>query len=45
MCIVETKLKEKIHVSFKKEGYYSWRRNREGKGGRGVLIMVRDIIC
>ncbi|MPC55818.1 hypothetical protein E2C01_049763 [Portunus trituberculatus] len=42
MCIIETKLKEEIHVSFKKEGYNSWRRDRKEKGGGGVLIMVRD---
>ncbi|MPC33832.1 hypothetical protein E2C01_027197 [Portunus trituberculatus] len=34
MCIVETKLKEEIHVSFKEEGYNSWRRDRKDKRGR-----------
>ena len=28
MCIVETKLKEEVHVNFKEEGYKSWRRDR-----------------
>ncbi|MPC37900.1 hypothetical protein E2C01_031395 [Portunus trituberculatus] len=42
MCIIETKLKVEIHVNFKEEGYNSWRRDRKGKGGGGVLIIVCD---
>ncbi|MPC10783.1 hypothetical protein E2C01_003423 [Portunus trituberculatus] len=42
MCIVETKLREEIHVNFKEEGYNSWRTDRKDKGGGGVLIMVHD---
>ncbi|MPC46435.1 hypothetical protein E2C01_040155 [Portunus trituberculatus] len=34
MCIIEIKLREKIHVNFKEEGYNSWRRDRKDKGGR-----------
>ncbi|MPC26584.1 hypothetical protein E2C01_019726 [Portunus trituberculatus] len=41
MCIVETKLREEIHVNFK-EGYNSWTRDRKDRGGDGVLIMVCD---
>ncbi|MPC57998.1 hypothetical protein E2C01_051990 [Portunus trituberculatus] len=42
MCIVETKLREQIHLNFKEERYNSWRRDRKDKGGGGVLIMVHD---
>ncbi|MPC82810.1 hypothetical protein E2C01_077495 [Portunus trituberculatus] len=42
MCIVETKLREGIHVNFKEEGYNTLGRDRKNKGGRGMLIMVRD---
>ncbi|MPC69835.1 hypothetical protein E2C01_064066 [Portunus trituberculatus] len=40
MCIVETKLREEIHIDFKEVGYNSWRRDRKDKGRGGVLIMV-----
>ena len=40
-CIAETKLKEEIQVNFADEGYKCWRRDRIGKGGGGVIIMVR----
>ena len=40
----ETKLKEKIHLSFKEEGCNNWRRDRKGKGGGGRMIMVREDI-
>ena len=42
-CMVETKLKEKIHIDFQQEGYKIWRRDRKGKGG-GVLIMEQEDI-
>ncbi|MPC70983.1 hypothetical protein E2C01_065250 [Portunus trituberculatus] len=42
MCIVETKLREEIHVNFKEKGYNNWRRDRKDKGGEGVLIMFHD---
>ena len=41
-CITETKLKEEIQVNFEDEGYKCWRRDRRGKGGGGVIVMVRD---
>ena len=44
LCLTETKLKEKIHLSFKEEGYNNWRRDRKGKGGGGIMIMVREDI-
>ncbi|MPC32480.1 hypothetical protein E2C01_025791 [Portunus trituberculatus] len=42
MCIVETKLREQIHVNFKEEGYNSWMGDRKDKEGEGVLIMVHQ---
>ena len=42
--MTETKLKEEIHLSFKGEGYNNWRRDRKGKGGGGIMIMVREDI-
>ncbi|MPC96834.1 hypothetical protein E2C01_092113 [Portunus trituberculatus] len=45
MCIVETKLREEIHVNLKEKGYNSWRRDRKDKGGGGLLIIVRDNMC
>ena len=43
MCIVETNLREKIHVNFKEEGYKIGGETGRIKGeGGGVLIMVRD---
>ena len=44
LCLTETKLKEEIHLSFKEEGYNNWRRDRKGKGGGGIMIMVREDI-
>ena len=44
LCLTETKLKENVHLSFKEEGYNNWRRDRRGKGGGGVLIIVREDI-
>ena len=44
VCITETKLKEEIQISFKEQGYNVWRRNRKGKAGKGVMILVRDDI-
>ena len=32
MCIVETKLREEMHVNFREEGYNTWRRDRKDKG-------------
>ena len=40
----ETKLKEEIHPSFKEEGYNNWKRDRKGKGGGGIMFMVREHI-
>ena len=44
VCITETKLREEIKISFKEQGYNVWRRDRKGKAGGGVLIIVRDDI-
>ena len=43
-CMVETKLKE-IYINFQQEGFKFWRRDRKGKGGGGVLIMVKEDSC
>ena len=43
-CIAETKLKEGIHINSKKEGYRIWKKDRKGKGGGGVLIIVQEDI-
>ncbi|MPC66700.1 hypothetical protein E2C01_060852 [Portunus trituberculatus] len=45
MCIVETKLREEIHVNFKEEGHSTWMRDKKDERGGGVLIMVHDNIC
>ena len=42
ICLTKTKLRKEIQLNFKKEGYHIWRRDREEKGGGGVLIMTRD---
>ena len=42
--MAETKLREEIHMNFQKEGCKIWGRDREGKGGGGVLIMVHEDI-
>ena len=42
--IVETKLKEEIKVDFTKEGYNTWRRDRKGMGGGGVMLLVKEDI-
>ena len=44
VCITETKLKDEIKVQFVKEGYDTWRRDRKGKGGGGVMILVKQNI-
>ena len=44
VCITETKLREEIQISFKEQGYNVWRRDRKGKAGGGVLIIVPDNI-
>lgn len=44
LCLTKTKLKEEVCLSSKEEGYNYWRRDRKGKGGGGVLIMVQDDI-
>lgn len=44
VCITETKLKEEMKVQFVKEGYDTWRRDRKGKGGGGVMILVKQNI-
>ena len=43
-CMVERKLKEEIYISFQQEGFKFWRRDRKGKGGGGVLIMLKKVI-
>ena len=40
LCLAETKLREEIQLSFKEEGYTIWRRDRVGKGGGGLLVVV-----
>ncbi|MPC42386.1 hypothetical protein E2C01_036007 [Portunus trituberculatus] len=45
MCIVETKLREKIHVNFKEEGYNSWKRDRKDNGSVGGGVRRRTIIA
>ena len=45
LCIPETKLKEEINIKFTDEGYKCWRRDRKGKGGGGVIVLVHDKIC
>ena len=42
-CMVETKLKEEIQISFQQEENRIFRRNRKGNGG-GILIMVQEDI-
>ncbi len=44
VCVTETKLREEVQISFKDQGYNVWRRDRKGKAGGGVLIIVRDNI-
>ena len=44
-CMTETKLKEEINVNFQPEGFKLWRRDRKGKGGGRVLIMVKEDIA
>ena len=41
-CMAETKLKEEIYANFQQEGFKTWRRDREGRRGGGVLIMVKE---
>ena len=43
-CISETKLKKEIHIKFQQKGYKIWRRDRKGKGGGGLLIIVQENI-
>ena len=43
-CMMETKIKEEIYVNFQQEGFKIWRRDRKGKGGGGVLIMLKKVI-
>lgn len=44
VCITETKLREEVQMSFKKQEYTVWRRDRKDKAGGGVLKMVEDDI-
>ena len=44
ICLTETKLKEEIQLGIISEGYNTWRKDRKGKCGGGVLIMVKDDI-
>ena len=44
VCVTETKLREEVQISFKDQGYNVWRRDRKGKAGGGVLVIVRDNI-
>ena len=43
VCLTETKLKEGLHLR-SIEGYNTWRKDRKGKSGGGVLILVKDNI-
>ena len=43
-CMTETKLKDEIYVNFQQEGFKTWRRDRKGKEGGRVLIMVKEDI-
>ena len=45
MCLTETKLKKEVRPCFKNEGYDTWRRDREGKGGGGILILTKEGMC
>ena len=42
LCLTETKLREEIQLSFREEGYNLWRRDRQGKGGGGILVLVKE---
>ena len=44
VSVTETKLREEVQISFKDQGYNVWRRDRKGKAGGGILIIVRDNI-
>ncbi len=44
VCLTETKLKEDIKLRFTKEGYSTWRRDRKGKEGGGVMILAKEDI-
>ncbi len=44
VCLTETKLKEEIKFGFTKEGYSTWKRDRKGKTGGGVMILVKEDI-
>ena len=44
VCLTETKLKEEIQLGTIVEGYNIWRKDRKGKTGGGVLILVKDDI-
>ena len=44
VCLTETKLKEEVQLGIIVEGYNYWRRDRKGKSGGGVLIMVKNDI-
>ncbi len=44
ICLTETKPKEEIKLGFAKDGYSTWRRDRKGKGGGGVMILVKEDI-
>ena len=42
MCLTETKLSVETQLSFGGEGYKMWRRDRKGKGGGGILVLVKE---
>ena len=43
ICLTETKLNEKITVNLDNK-YNTWRKDRQGKGGGGVMIMIKKEI-
>ena len=43
VCLTETKLNDKIKVNLDNK-FNIWRKDREGKGGGGVMIMTRKEI-
>lgn len=45
VCLAETKLSEDINIKLEeKESYNMWRKERMGKKGGRVMIMIRSII-
>ncbi len=44
VCLMETKLKEELEMRFAKKCYNTCRRDRKRKGGKGVMILVKEDI-